>query len=87
MAYNFPPVNKVFDDLDRFRDFCRMGGWGDAWGFPFNEKDLYNNESPVWQQYQKYLARKTRPRFNNNNNNNNNNQNGGKRYYDRRGNQ
>lgn len=82
MAYNFPPVNKIFDDLDKFRDFCRMGGWGDTWGFPFDEKDLYNSESPVWQAYQKHLIYKSRNR-----NRPHNNHNGGKRFYDRRGNQ
>jgi hypothetical protein len=35
MAYNFPPVNKIFDDLDKFRDYCRFEGK------VFNEKDLY----------------------------------------------
>lgn len=49
MAYNFPPVNKIFDDLDRFRDYCRFEGK------VFNEADLYKNDAPVWQAYQKYL--------------------------------
>jgi hypothetical protein len=48
MANNFPPVNKIFDDLDKFRDFCRFEGK------PFDEKDLYNDKSWVWSQYQKY---------------------------------
>ena len=48
MAYNFPPVNKVFDDLDKFRDYCRFEGK------VFNEADLYKKDAPVWQQYQKY---------------------------------
>lgn len=78
MAYNFPPVNKVFDDLDKFRDFCRFEGNG----YPFDEKDLYNSEAPVWQAYQKYLIYKSRNRNRPYNNNNNN---GGKRFYDRRG--
>jgi hypothetical protein len=50
MAYNFPPVNKIFDDLDKFRDFCRF----ENRGYPFNEKDLYNDKSPIWQAYQKH---------------------------------
>ena len=50
MANNFPPVNKVFDDLDKFRDYCRFEGK------VFNEADLYNDQSPIWQQYQKYLG-------------------------------
>ncbi len=48
MAYNFPPVNKVFDDLDKFRDYCRFEGK------PFDEKALYNKDNWVWQAYQKY---------------------------------
>jgi len=48
MAINFPPVSKIFDDLDKFRDYCRFEGK------PFNEADLYNNKSWVWTSYQKY---------------------------------
>ena len=48
MANNFPPVNKIFDDLDKFRDYCRFEGK------PFDEKDLYNDKSWVWQSYGKY---------------------------------
>jgi hypothetical protein len=49
MAYNnFPPIGKIFDDLDKFRDYCRFEGR------VFNEADLYNDKAPVWQQYQKY---------------------------------
>lgn len=48
MAYNFPPINKIFDDLDKFRDFCRFEAK------PFNEADLYNNNAPVWIAYQKH---------------------------------
>jgi hypothetical protein len=48
MAYNFPPIGKIFDDLDKFRDYCRFEGK------VFNEKDLYNDRAPVWQQYQRY---------------------------------
>jgi len=48
MANNFPPVNKIFDDLEKFRDYCRFEGR------VFNEADLYNDKAPVWQQYQKH---------------------------------
>ena len=72
MANNFPPVDKIFDDLDKFRDYCRFEGK------VFNEADLYKKDAPVWQAYQKYqnyLRAKARnngkpferrPRFNNN---------------------
>jgi hypothetical protein len=49
MANNFPPVDKIFDDLDKFRDYCRFEGK------PFDEADLYKKDSWVWQAYQKYL--------------------------------
>jgi len=42
-------VNKIFDDLDSFRDFCR------DYGYRYNEKDLYNWKSYAWQQYNKLL--------------------------------
>tara|TARA_R110000822_G_C14921918_1_gene451507 strand:- start:155 stop:394 length:240 start_codon:yes stop_codon:yes gene_type:complete len=48
MDNNFLPVNKIFDDLDKFRDYCRFEGK------VFNEADLYKNNSPVWIAYQKY---------------------------------
>jgi len=57
MANNFPPVNKIFDDLEKFRDYCRFEGK------PFDEKDLYNDKSWVWQaygKYQNYLRAKAR---------------------------
>jgi len=48
MAQNFPPIGKIFDDLEKFRDFCRFEGK------PFDEADLYNDKSWVWQQYNKH---------------------------------
>ena len=57
MAQNFPPINKIFDDLDKFRDYCRFEGK------VFNEADLYNDRAPVWISYQKqqnYLRAKAR---------------------------
>ena len=65
MAYNFPPVNKIFDDLDKFRDYCRFEGK------VFNEKDLYKSDAPVWIAYNKYQgwlrakARNADKKFNN----------------------
>ena len=57
MANNFPPVDKIFDDLDKFRDYCRFEGK------PFDEADLYKKDSWVWQaygKYQNYLRAKAR---------------------------
>ena len=57
MANNFPPVNKIFDDLEKFRDYCRFEGK------VFNEADLYKDGAYVWEQYKKHqnwLRAKTR---------------------------
>jgi len=48
IEFNRAAYNKVFNDLDAFRDYCRFEGK------VFNEKDLYKKDSPVWQAYQKY---------------------------------
>ena len=50
MAINFnrDAYNKVFNDLDKFRDFCRFEGK------VFNEKDLYKIDAPIWIAYQKH---------------------------------
>jgi hypothetical protein len=42
---NNPHIVKVFDDLDALLDFCRFEL------LPFNQADLYNNQSPVWKQF------------------------------------
>jgi hypothetical protein len=48
MTISNPTVNKVFNDLDAYRDYCRFEGK------VFDEKALYNKEDPNWQAYQKY---------------------------------
>ena len=79
IEFNREAYTKVFNDLDKFRDFCRFEGK------IFNEKDLYKKEAPVWIAYNKHQGwlrakargggkdfvqreRKPNPRFNNNNN-------------------
>ena len=47
-----PDITKIFEDLEKFHDFCRIEL------LPFNEADLYNKHSKVWQSYEK----ETRPR-------------------------
>ena len=49
MAHSFPPVDQIFDDLDKFRDFCRFNGKR------FNEADLYKDGAPVWEDYKRFL--------------------------------
>lgn len=46
------PINQIFDDLDRFLDFCRTHG------YRYNEADLYNWKSYPWQQYNKFVQGK-----------------------------
>jgi len=45
-----PTVNKIFNDLDAYRDYCRYEGK------VFDEQALYNKQDPNWQAYQKYLG-------------------------------
>ena len=50
MTIKNPVVNKVFNDLDAYRDWCRFEGK------VFNEASLYKKNDPMWQAYQKYLG-------------------------------
>jgi hypothetical protein len=47
-----PKVTAVFDDLEKFLDFCR------DYGYRYNEGDLYNFKSYAYQQYSKYAQGK-----------------------------
>jgi len=42
---NRPDIVKIFDDLEALHDFCRFEL------LPFNEADLYNKTSQVWNQF------------------------------------
>jgi len=48
MAYNVPPVNKIFDDLDEYQDYCRFNGK------VYDEAALYRKSDPNWQAFEKY---------------------------------
>jgi len=48
MTIKNPVVNKIFNDLDEYRDYCRFEGK------VFDEKALYNKEDNNWLAYQKY---------------------------------
>jgi len=41
-------VNKIFNDLDEYRDYCRFEGK------VFDEKALYKKSDRNWQAYEKY---------------------------------
>jgi hypothetical protein len=42
-----PKVAAIFDDLEKFLDFCR------DYGYRYNETDLYNWKSYAYQQFMK----------------------------------
>ena len=59
IEFNREAYNKVFNDLESFRDYCRFEAK------PFNEKSLYKKGDRVWEGYlswQKYQDRKQRRR-------------------------
>jgi len=41
-------VEKIFNDLDAYRDWCRFEGK------VYDEKALYNRKDSNWQGYEKY---------------------------------
>lgn len=43
-----PKVNQIFEDLEQYSSFCQ------AFGYRYNEADLYNFKSYAWQQYNKF---------------------------------
>ena len=45
-------VTQIFNDLDKYRDFCR------DYGYRFDESDLYNHRTFVYRQYQRFVAGK-----------------------------
>jgi len=47
-----PRVTAVFEDLEQYLDFCR------AFGYRFNEGDLYNWKSYAYQQFNKFVQGK-----------------------------
>jgi len=64
---NRPDIVRIFDDLEKFLDFCRFNL------LPFNEADLYNNRSAAWREYEyskrprrDYDRKEWKPRGNNN---------------------
>ena len=48
IEFNRNAYQKVFNDLDAYRDYCRFEGK------VFDEAALYKKEDPNWQAYQKY---------------------------------
>jgi hypothetical protein len=48
MAITNTVVNKIFNDLEEFYNYCRFEGQ------VFNEADLYKSDARAWQAYTKY---------------------------------
>jgi hypothetical protein len=40
-----PEVVKIFEDLEKFRNFCRFEG------YRFNERDLYNDKARTYRAF------------------------------------
>jgi len=47
-----PRVHQIFEDLEKFRNFCV------DFGYYFDERDLYSNRSNAYRQHSKHLAGK-----------------------------
>ena len=43
-----PRLNQIFEELEKFLDFCIR------FGYRYNETDLYNWKSYAWQQFNKW---------------------------------
>ena len=48
-----PRVNQIFDDLDKYREFCV------EYGYKFDEATLYDMRSFPYRQHQKQIAGKS----------------------------
>lgn len=47
-----PRVTQIFEDLEKFLEFCQ------DYGYRYNESDLYNWKAYSWQQFSKYHSGK-----------------------------
>jgi hypothetical protein len=47
-----PRVHQIFDDLEKFKNFCV------DYGYKFDESFLYNMRNYAYQQYSKFVSRK-----------------------------
>lgn len=47
-----PRVNQIFEDLEKYLQFCV------EFGYRYNESELYDNKSYVFRQFTKYLQHK-----------------------------
>jgi hypothetical protein len=54
MAITNPVVNKVFNDLEAFREYATTEVDRNGNPLPFNEADLYNEKAWMWKNYKKW---------------------------------
>ena len=47
-----PRVAQIFDDLDKYLEFCV------DYGYRFDEADLYSNKSHIFRQFNKFITGK-----------------------------
>lgn len=47
-----PRVRQIFEDLEKFLNFCK------DYGYVFDEKELYSNKSYTYRQFNKFLTGK-----------------------------
>ena len=47
-----PRVAEIFEDLEKYQEFCQDHG------YRYNESDLYNFKSYAWQQFNKHTQGK-----------------------------
>jgi hypothetical protein len=54
MTIKNPVVNKVFNDLEDFKEYCttELDRFGNP--IPFNEANMYNDKSWTWNAYKKW---------------------------------
>lgn len=48
-----PHTNQIFEDLEKYMDFCI------SHGYKYDEADLYNNKSHAYRQFNKFMSGKT----------------------------
>lgn len=51
-SYRNSRAEQVWEDLERYLNFCR------DYGYRYNEADLYNNKKYPYQQFRKFTAGK-----------------------------
>ena len=67
---NNPEIVKIFDDIERFKAFCRTAYLFGHDGYTWGESNLYNNKSRAWQAYSRFRSGGKR-KFNNQRNDRN----------------